>query len=102
VFARFGRGMQRMCIVVHLGFCPGLPGDFRDNFEIGVKPLPIIHLRGRLRGVSAARGFGAGNALVEGNKEAANSSMTYTLLDPTRHFPKCRSGWRNGYLHRLS
>jgi len=28
--------------------------------------------------------------------------MTYTLLYPTRHFPKCRSGLRNGHLHRLS
>jgi len=27
--------------------------------------------------------------------------MNDTLFDSLRHFPGC-SGWRNGYLHRLS
>jgi len=49
-----------------------------------------------------AESFGSANALVRGNKEAANSSnMTYTLLDSPRHYPN-RSGWRNGVLYRLS
>jgi hypothetical protein len=91
-----------MCIVVHLRFCVGLRGYFHDNFKIGVKALPVIQLQVVWAGTRQQRGFGAANALVEGNKEAANSSMTYSLLDPTRHFPKCRSGWRNGHLHRLS
>ena len=47
--------------------------------------------------------FGAANAPITSTKEAANSSnMTYTLFDSSRHFPKMRSGWRNGILHRLS
>jgi hypothetical protein len=36
-------------------------------------------------------------------KEAAHlSNTTFTLFDSPRHFPKCRSGWRNDILHRLS
>ena len=48
------------------------------------------------------RSFGCGSAFIRSNKEAANSStMTFTLF-ATRHFPKCRSARRNGYLHRLA
>jgi hypothetical protein len=36
----------------------------------------------------------------EVNKEAADS-MTFTLF-ALRHFPKSRSGWRNGTKHSLS
>jgi len=40
VFGRFGRGMQRMCIVVHLGFCLGRRGDFCDNLRLALNHWP--------------------------------------------------------------
>ncbi len=101
VFQPFGRGMQRMCIVVHLGFCEELRGDFRDNLKLALNHCQSFVCRWGERRQRGA-GLWCGKCFSEANKEATNSSMTYSLLDPSRHFPKCRSGLRNGHLHRLS
>lgn len=67
------------------------------------KSLFVIRLCRRVTRITWSSRFGSASASVMDNKEAANSSnMTYTLFDSSRHFPKMRSGWRNGILHRLS
>ncbi len=71
------------------------------KFRSPPKSLLVIYLGCRVRRITGLSGFGAASASVRGNKEAANSSMTYTLFDSPRYHPN-RSGWRNGNLHRLS
>jgi len=77
--------------------CRFVPSEFRSP----TKSLLVIYLDCCVRGITRRSRFGAASASIKGNKEAANSSMTYTLFDSPRYHPN-RSGWRNGNLHRLS
>jgi hypothetical protein len=45
--------------------------------------------------------FGSASALLQGNKEAANSRMTFTLYNSPCHFLDRFDCW-SGVLHRLS
>ena len=103
MFQAFGTAVHRMCIVLHSGF-----QGFRQLLGRGqctnpTKSLSIICLCCDVIRVTGILIFGAANASLNATKEAAYSSnMTYTLFESARHIPKCRSGWRNGNLHRLS
>jgi hypothetical protein len=89
-----------MCILLHFFICVGAGKILTALESISTKSFPVIHLSGNVIRITNFACFGAGNASLLCNKEAANSSMT-TLFDSPCHFPNCHS-WRNGMLHRLS
>jgi hypothetical protein len=102
--ATVARGTQvhGICIVLHFAFSaiswPALP----CRGSSATKSLLVIYLSCRAIGILLVPSFGAANASVIGNKEAANSSnMTFTFIDTPHHYPN-RFGRRNGTLHRLS
>lgn len=91
-----------MCILLHL-YTPARTGQaLLAAVSVSSKSLSINHLLEGVIEITAAACFGAGNALVIGNKEAANSKSMTTLFDSPCHFPKIHSGWRIGIFFRLS
>jgi hypothetical protein len=96
----FGIGMQSMCIVVHLlVLWATLEALSRDI----VSPLTETVSTGWNSAQDSVAGsdFWFGKCSFFCTKEAATHRMTFTVF--SRHqFPKFRSVWRNGYLHRLS
>ncbi len=73
---------------------------FQRLFPI-YKEHVVIDLRVGVMVITGFPHFGAASASTRRKKEAAHS-MTFILFDSTRHFPKCRSSFQNGILHRLS
>ena len=81
---------------------PAVPFLFAPStFCSRTKSLLVIRLYSGVLRIASLDRFGAASASVKGNKEAANSSMTYTLFDSPRYHPN-RSARRNESLHRLS
>jgi hypothetical protein len=94
--------MQRICIVLHFRFAV----DFHCELSLPTAPFlnsfTFIRLSRAVIGITNVQSFGAANASMLSNKEAAYSSnMTFTLFDTPRHYPN-RSGWRNGAFYCLS
>jgi len=91
-------------MIVHcsaLGLSFGRLRRFQDQLPCPAKLLFCFYLCGPSRATTRTARFGAANASVMGNKEAANSSnMTFTFIDSPRHYPN-RSGRRDG-VHCLS
>lgn len=96
----FTLALHRICIVLHFSFFCSLTR---------LHP-PLVANKANLSKYVAYSGcdahhvpllFWRGKCSSPVHSEAANSSnMTYTVK--LCHFPKCRSGWRSGTLHRLS
>jgi hypothetical protein len=80
--------------------------DFHRDLSLLTFPslnsFAFIRLYRAVIGITNLESFGAANASILSNKEAANSSnMTFTLFETPRHYPN-RSGWRNGAFYCLS
>jgi hypothetical protein len=90
-----------MCILLHFFICVGIGKASSTPGSPSTKSFTVIQLSPRVITITKLARFGAGNAPLLCNKEAANSSMT-TLFDSPCHFPKIYSGWRIGIFFCLS